>query len=178
MEFQQQLVVPGTWKTEVKEESSSSEEDDDDEEEEQEEDASREEEEVGQEASCMLLSLQTLRKMMLKLVLFPVCRRKWNRSQRRGRIFYSSCTSSWRTEVSPHPVQCWFSSKQAWFFFSFPGQVSFSHSPPPLLIYHSALQTLMLSLNIHFPSLNIQRLLISIHNFYDLFTSICFVATI
>ncbi|XP_053188701.1 AT-rich interactive domain-containing protein 4B [Scomber japonicus] len=45
LEFQQQLVVPGTWKTEVKEESSSSEEDDDDEEEEQEEDASREEEE-------------------------------------------------------------------------------------------------------------------------------------
>ncbi|XP_062285915.1 AT-rich interactive domain-containing protein 4B isoform X2 [Scomber scombrus] len=45
LEFQQQLVVPGTWKTEVKEESSSSEEDDDDEEEEQEEDTSREEEE-------------------------------------------------------------------------------------------------------------------------------------
>ncbi|XP_069001139.1 AT-rich interactive domain-containing protein 4B isoform X3 [Embiotoca jacksoni] len=45
LEFQQQLVVPGTWKTEVKEESSSSEEDDEDEEEEQEEDASGEEEE-------------------------------------------------------------------------------------------------------------------------------------
>lgn len=45
LEFQQQLVVPSTWKTEVKEESSSSEEDDDDEEEDQEEDASREEEE-------------------------------------------------------------------------------------------------------------------------------------
>uniref|UniRef100_A0A4W6CDC1 AT-rich interactive domain-containing protein 4B n=1 Tax=Lates calcarifer TaxID=8187 RepID=A0A4W6CDC1_LATCA len=44
-EFQQQLVVPGTWKTEVKEESSSSEEDDEDDEEEQEEDASGEEEE-------------------------------------------------------------------------------------------------------------------------------------
>lgn len=46
-EFQQQLVVPGTWKTEVKEESSSSEEDDEDDEEEQEEDASGEEEEVA-----------------------------------------------------------------------------------------------------------------------------------
>lgn len=47
VEFQQQFVVPGTWKTEVKEESSSSEDDDEDEDEEQEEDASgREEEEV------------------------------------------------------------------------------------------------------------------------------------
>ncbi|XP_028323739.1 AT-rich interactive domain-containing protein 4B isoform X2 [Gouania willdenowi] len=45
VEFQQQQVVPSSWKTEVKEESSSSEEDDDDEEEEQEEDASGEEEE-------------------------------------------------------------------------------------------------------------------------------------
>ncbi|XP_070772205.1 AT-rich interactive domain-containing protein 4B [Enoplosus armatus] len=45
LEFQQQFVVPGAWKTEVKEESSSSEEDDEDEEEEQEEDASGEEEE-------------------------------------------------------------------------------------------------------------------------------------
>nr|XP_046257066.1 AT-rich interactive domain-containing protein 4B isoform X2 [Scatophagus argus] len=45
MEFQQQFIVPSTWKTEVKEESSSSEDDDDDEEEEQEEDASGEEEE-------------------------------------------------------------------------------------------------------------------------------------
>ncbi|KAM9364457.1 AT-rich interactive domain-containing protein 4B [Pholidichthys leucotaenia] len=45
LEFQQHLVVPTAWKTEVKEESSSSEEDDDDEEEEQEEDASGEEEE-------------------------------------------------------------------------------------------------------------------------------------
>ncbi|KAM9847780.1 AT-rich interactive domain-containing protein 4B [Aulostomus maculatus] len=45
LEFQQQLVVPSTWKTEVKEESSGSEVDDDDEEEEQEEDASTEEEE-------------------------------------------------------------------------------------------------------------------------------------
>ncbi|KAF3708412.1 AT-rich interactive domain-containing protein 4B [Channa argus] len=46
LEFQQHLVIPGTWKTEVKEESSSSEaEDDDEEEEEQEEDASGEEEE-------------------------------------------------------------------------------------------------------------------------------------
>lgn len=50
LEFQHQLVVPGNWKTEVKEESSSSEEDDDDEEEEQEEDASREEEEVVEES--------------------------------------------------------------------------------------------------------------------------------
>ena len=49
MEFQQQYVVPGTWKTEVKEESSSSEDDDEDEEEEQEEDASGEEEEVEAE---------------------------------------------------------------------------------------------------------------------------------
>ncbi|XP_051285090.1 AT-rich interactive domain-containing protein 4B isoform X1 [Dicentrarchus labrax] len=45
LEFQQQYVVPSTWKTEVKEESSSSEDDDEDEEEEQEEDASGEEEE-------------------------------------------------------------------------------------------------------------------------------------
>lgn len=45
LEFQQHLVVPSSWKTEVKEESSSSEEDDEDEEEEQEEDASGEEEE-------------------------------------------------------------------------------------------------------------------------------------
>uniref|UniRef100_A0A8D3AEI7 AT-rich interaction domain 4B n=1 Tax=Scophthalmus maximus TaxID=52904 RepID=A0A8D3AEI7_SCOMX len=37
-EFKHQLLVPNTWKTEVKEESSSSEDDDDDEEEEQEED--------------------------------------------------------------------------------------------------------------------------------------------
>ncbi|XP_069395374.1 AT-rich interactive domain-containing protein 4B isoform X3 [Paralichthys olivaceus] len=44
-EFQHQLLVPSTWKTEVKEESSSSEEEDDDEEEEQEEDASGEDEE-------------------------------------------------------------------------------------------------------------------------------------
>ncbi|KAM6916417.1 AT-rich interactive domain-containing protein 4B [Xenentodon cancila] len=48
LEFQQKVVIPSTWKTEVKEESSSSEEDDDDEEEDQEEDASggEEEEEV------------------------------------------------------------------------------------------------------------------------------------
>nr|XP_057914053.1 AT-rich interactive domain-containing protein 4B isoform X2 [Doryrhamphus excisus] len=45
LEFQQQLVIPNTWKTEVKEESSSSEVDDDEEEEEQEEDANGEEEE-------------------------------------------------------------------------------------------------------------------------------------
>ncbi|XP_054654090.1 AT-rich interactive domain-containing protein 4B isoform X2 [Dunckerocampus dactyliophorus] len=45
LEFQQQLVIPSTWKTEVKEESSSSEVDDDEEEEEQEEDANGEEEE-------------------------------------------------------------------------------------------------------------------------------------
>ncbi|KAM9727068.1 AT-rich interactive domain-containing protein 4B [Menidia menidia] len=44
LDFQQKLVVPSNWKTEVKEESSSSEEDDDDEEEEQEADNSREEE--------------------------------------------------------------------------------------------------------------------------------------
>ncbi|XP_029691221.1 AT-rich interactive domain-containing protein 4B isoform X2 [Takifugu rubripes] len=45
LEFQQQFVVPDTWKTEVKEESSSSEDEDEDEDEEQEEDASGEEEE-------------------------------------------------------------------------------------------------------------------------------------
>ncbi|XP_013861380.1 AT-rich interactive domain-containing protein 4B isoform X2 [Austrofundulus limnaeus] len=45
LEFQQKQLVPGSWKTEVKEESSSSEEEDEDEEEEQEEDASGEEEE-------------------------------------------------------------------------------------------------------------------------------------
>ncbi|XP_058508369.1 AT-rich interactive domain-containing protein 4B isoform X1 [Solea solea] len=47
-EFQHQLLVPSTWKTEVKEESSGSEEDDDDDEDEQEEDANggEEEEEV------------------------------------------------------------------------------------------------------------------------------------
>ncbi|XP_072247395.1 AT-rich interactive domain-containing protein 4B [Leuresthes tenuis] len=45
LDFQQKLVVPGTWKTEVKEESSCSEDEDEDEEEEQEEDASGEEEE-------------------------------------------------------------------------------------------------------------------------------------
>lgn len=50
LEFQQQFVVPSTWKTEVKEESSSSEDDNEDEEEEQEEDASGEEEEVEAEA--------------------------------------------------------------------------------------------------------------------------------
>uniref|UniRef100_A0A3Q3AEP9 AT-rich interaction domain 4B n=1 Tax=Kryptolebias marmoratus TaxID=37003 RepID=A0A3Q3AEP9_KRYMA len=43
LEFQQKQIVPGSWKTEVKEESSSSEEEDEDEE--QEEDASGEEEE-------------------------------------------------------------------------------------------------------------------------------------
>lgn len=45
LEFQQKQVVPGSWKTEVKEESSSSEDDDEDEEDEQEGDASGEEEE-------------------------------------------------------------------------------------------------------------------------------------
>ncbi|XP_055018365.1 AT-rich interactive domain-containing protein 4B isoform X2 [Boleophthalmus pectinirostris] len=45
LEFLQELVVPSSWKTEVKEESSSSEEDDDEEEEEQEEDANAQEEE-------------------------------------------------------------------------------------------------------------------------------------
>uniref|UniRef100_A0A1A7YWJ3 AT-rich interactive domain-containing protein 4B n=1 Tax=Iconisemion striatum TaxID=60296 RepID=A0A1A7YWJ3_9TELE len=45
LEFQQNQVVPSSWKTEVKEESSSSEEEDEDEEEEQEEDTSGEEEE-------------------------------------------------------------------------------------------------------------------------------------
>ncbi|KAM4608007.1 AT-rich interactive domain-containing protein 4B isoform 2-T3 [Polymixia lowei] len=45
LEFQRQLAVPSTWRTEVKEESSSSEDDDEEEEEEQEEDASSEEEE-------------------------------------------------------------------------------------------------------------------------------------
>ncbi|XP_014891737.1 AT-rich interactive domain-containing protein 4B isoform X4 [Poecilia latipinna] len=43
LEFQRKQAVPGSWKTEVKEESSSSEEDDEDEEDEQEEDASGEE---------------------------------------------------------------------------------------------------------------------------------------
>uniref|UniRef100_A0A3P9NQG2 AT-rich interactive domain-containing protein 4B n=1 Tax=Poecilia reticulata TaxID=8081 RepID=A0A3P9NQG2_POERE len=47
LEFQRKQAVPGSWKTEVKEESSSSEEDDEDEEDEQEEDASGEEEEVS-----------------------------------------------------------------------------------------------------------------------------------
>lgn len=59
LEFQQQFVVPSTWKTEVKEESSSSEDDDEDEDEEQEEDASGEEEEV--EAS---LTASQLRKCL------------------------------------------------------------------------------------------------------------------
>lgn len=48
MEFQQQFVVPSTWKTQVKEESSSSESEEEDEDEEQENDASGEEE-VGAE---------------------------------------------------------------------------------------------------------------------------------
>lgn len=46
LEFQQQLVVPSNWKTEVKEESSGSEVDDDEEEEEQEKDARGQEVEV------------------------------------------------------------------------------------------------------------------------------------
>lgn len=45
LEFQQQMMVPGNWKTEVKEESSSSEDEEDEEEEEQEEDGGGEEEE-------------------------------------------------------------------------------------------------------------------------------------
>ncbi|XP_059179844.1 AT-rich interactive domain-containing protein 4B isoform X2 [Centropristis striata] len=45
LEFLQQFVVPGTWKTEVKEESSSSEDEDEEEEEGQEDDTSGEEEE-------------------------------------------------------------------------------------------------------------------------------------
>ncbi|XP_024152287.1 AT-rich interactive domain-containing protein 4B isoform X1 [Oryzias melastigma] len=45
LEFQEKMVVPSTWKTEVKEDSSSSEEEDEEEEEEQEEDANNEEEE-------------------------------------------------------------------------------------------------------------------------------------
>lgn len=56
LEFQQQFVVPSTWKTEVKEESSSSEDDDEDEDGEQEEDASREEEEV-KAGACRHFSL-------------------------------------------------------------------------------------------------------------------------
>lgn len=52
LDFQQQLIVPSTWKTEVKEESSSSE--DEDEEEEQEEDATGEEEEEVQAEVCTL----------------------------------------------------------------------------------------------------------------------------
>lgn len=47
LEFHRKQAVPGSWKTEVKEESSSSEDDDEDEEDEQEEDASGEEEEVS-----------------------------------------------------------------------------------------------------------------------------------
>lgn len=53
LEFQQQLIVPSTWKTEVKEESSSSEEDDEDDEEDQEEDATGEEEEVEAGTACI-----------------------------------------------------------------------------------------------------------------------------
>ena len=53
VEFQQQFVVPSTWKTEVKEESSSSESEEEDEDEEQEEDASGEEE-VGAESHTRL----------------------------------------------------------------------------------------------------------------------------
>lgn len=95
MEFQQQFVVPSTWKTEVKEESSSSEDDDEDEDEEQEEDASGEEEEV--EAS----STQPPSSGMVCKHSGSVCRRKWNLSQRSGRTFSSNSTSSWKTEVSP-----------------------------------------------------------------------------
>lgn len=49
LEFLQQFVVPGTWKTEVKEESSSSEDEDEEEEEGQGEDAKGEDEEVEAE---------------------------------------------------------------------------------------------------------------------------------
>lgn len=49
LEFQEHLVIPSTWKTEVKEESSSSEDEEEDEDEDQEEDASGEEEEVDAE---------------------------------------------------------------------------------------------------------------------------------
>lgn len=97
-EFHNQLLVPSTWKTEVKEESSSSEDDEDDEEEEQEQDANGEEEEVVAQFHTLITSrLQKNRTEKCSL-----ChRRKWNRSLRKERIFYSSSTSSWRTEVSP-----------------------------------------------------------------------------
>lgn len=66
LEFQQQFVVPSTWKTEVKEESSSSEDDDDDEEEEQEEDASGEEEEVEkQKLACLHHNLEAKRRFSI-----------------------------------------------------------------------------------------------------------------
>lgn len=96
--------MPSIWKTEVKEESSSSEEDDDDEEEEQEEDASGEEEEVETAERTYPLILQPPRfkkrkKERCQTVLFPVCRRTWSRSPRRGRTFCSNSTSSWKTEV-------------------------------------------------------------------------------
>lgn len=101
LEFHQQLVIPSTWKTEVKEESSSSEEEEDDEEEEQEEGAGGEEEEVDAELFTRSSPYIVQVKTTLQPSLFPVCRRKWSRSPRRGRTFCSSCTSSWKTEVNP-----------------------------------------------------------------------------
>ncbi len=62
LEFQQHYIVPGAWKTEVKEESSSSEEDDEDEEEEQEEDARGEEEEVKTEPCICSPSIRLSKK--------------------------------------------------------------------------------------------------------------------
>lgn len=70
LEFQQQFVVPSTWKTEVKEESSSSEDDDDDGEEEQEEDASGEEEEVEEEARTYSSPPQPLSRATLLISFF------------------------------------------------------------------------------------------------------------
>lgn len=69
LEFQEHLVIPSIWKTEVKEESSSSEDEDDDEEEEQEEDASGEEEEVD----AVLLTCFSPHVVQLKMILKLSC---------------------------------------------------------------------------------------------------------
>lgn len=109
LEFRQKQVVPSCWKTEVKEESSSSEEEDEDEEDEQEEDGSGEEEEVRGGTAHHLSSLHPpSEKQSSSVLLFPVCRRKWSLSQRRGRTFCSSSTSSWRTEVSAGCIKLMF----------------------------------------------------------------------
>lgn len=103
LEFQQHLVVPSSWKTEVKEESSSSEEDDEDEEEEQEEDASGEEEEV----LTVFLPLLSTSNTLLTECMCAACRRRWSHSPRRGRTFCSSFTSLWKTEVSHTAGRSW-----------------------------------------------------------------------